>query len=408
MRHHGRCAAPDAAGGEILSDSNWEPPRRPCQPGRLASFARIAHSERDCSWLTSPPPSCLALKHGEAFKKPAPEADDAIVSVFRTADGLTQAELARLAALHSLEVLDQPRSHQLDTLARLAAYVCGTPTALVNLIDADRQFSAAAYGCEPADVSRQASMCATSIESVDVSYTADATTDARWSDNPFVTGELDRIRLYAAAPLILSGGEVIGTVCAFSGQRQELTRLQLERLRDIADQAVLVLQLRDDAARLGHAATRDHLTGLPNRALFSQALAMALAKHERGSAAPTVIFLDLDRFKAVNDTYGHAAGDELLRAVAHRLLETVRATDLVARLSGDELVILTEAADGDAPAALLTRLAEAFATPFELTCGTLLVGASVGHATAVPGDTPASLLARADAVMYASKHRPDV
>jgi len=203
---------------------------------------------------------------------------------------------------------------------------------------------------------------------------------------------------------------VIGTVCAFSGQRQELTRVQLERLRDIADQVVLVLQLCDDAARLGHAATRDHLTGLPNRALFSEALARALAKHGRGSAAPTVIFLDLDRFKAVNDTYGHAVGDELLRAVAQRLLETVRATDLVARLSGDELVILTEPSDdtdhGLTP--LLARLQEAFATPFELSCRLLLASASMGHATAVPGDTPATLMSRADAAMYESKHRAGV
>ena len=330
-----------------------------------------------------------------------------MVSVFRTTDGLAQAELSRLAALHTLEVLDQPRSYQLDALARLAAFVCGTPTAVVNLIDADRQFSAAAHGCEPADVSRQQAMCATSIQSVDVSYTADAAEDARWSDNPFVTGELDRIKLYAAAPLILGGGEVIGTVCAFSGQRQELTRVQLERLRDIADQVVLVLQLRDDAARLGHAATRDHLTGLPNRALLEEALTMALAKHERGSATPTVIFLDLDRFKAVNDTHGHAVGDELLRAVAIRLLETVRATDLVARLSGDELVVLSESTDSadTGITALLARLREVFATPFQLSCGPLLASASVGHATAVAGDTPASLLARADVAMYESKHR---
>ncbi|MDQ1739786.1 MAG: hypothetical protein QOE53_1438 [Pseudonocardiales bacterium] len=307
-------------------------------------------------------------------------------------------------------MLDEPRSHQLDTLARLAAFICGAPTAAVNLIDADRQFSAAAYGCDPTDVNRQDAMCATSIQSVDVSYTADAAEDARWAGNPYVTGELGRIRLYAAAPLILGGGEVIGTVCAFSGQRQELSRVQLERLRDIADQVVLVLQLRDDAARLGHAATRDHLTGLPNRALFEHVLALALAKHERGSAAPTVIFLDLDRFKAVNDTHGHAVGDELLRAVAQRLLETVRATDLVARLSGDELVILTESADGadTGVAALLARLPDVFAAPFELSCGPLLVSASLGHATAVAGDTPARLLARADAAMYEAKNRSGV
>jgi diguanylate cyclase (GGDEF)-like protein len=286
----------------------------------------------------------------------------------------------------------------------------------VNLIDADRQVSAAAYGIDSTDTPRQDAMCNVSIQSLDVSYTADAAADSRWSNNPFVTGELNRIRLYAAAPLILSGGEVIGTVCAFSGERQELTRMQLERLRDIADQVALVLQLRDDAARLGHAATRDHLTGLPNRALFAEALAMALAKHQRGSAPPTVIFLDLDRFKAVNDTYGHAVGDELLRAVAHRLLETVRATDLLARLSGDELVILTESSDGvqdgvdgvdGAIPALLARLREAFVEPFELSCGPLPISASIGAAIAVAGDTPATLLARADVAMYESKQRLD-
>lgn len=327
------------------------------------------------------------------------------MSGFLAADARAEAELARLAALHSLDALDQPRSFQLDSLARLAAFVCDTPTAVVNLIDAERQVSAAAYGYEPEECSRQDSMCNVSIQSVDVSYTADATTDPRWADNPFVTGEIDRVRLYAAAPLILSGGEVIGTVCAFSGRRQELTRLQLERLRDIADQAVLVLQLRDDAARLSQAATRDHLTGLPNRALFAEALGMALAKHQRGSTVPTVIFLDLDRFKPVNDTYGHAVGDELLRAVAGRLLETVRATDLLARLAGDELVILTDAADGAGVATLLGRLRAAFAAPFELSCGPLRVGCSMGHATARAGDTAAELLARADADMYAAKQR---
>ena len=332
------------------------------------------------------------------------------MSVIRSADGLSQAELSRLAALHTLGVLDQPRNYQLDVLARLAAYVCGTPTAVVNLIDEDWQVSAAAYGYEPAKVSRLDSMCATSIQSVDVSYTADATTDDRWSDNPFVSGHHGRIRLYAAAPLILPSGQVIGTVCAFSGQRQELTRVQLERLRDVADQVVLVLQLHDDADRLGHAATRDHLTGLPNRALFSEALAMALAKQERAGTTAAVIFLDLDRFKAVNDTYGHAVGDEMLRAVAQRLLETVRATDLVARLSGDELVILTESADGadDGSVPLLARLREAFTAPFELSCGPLLASASVGYASAAPGDTPATLIARADAAMYEAKNRSGV
>ena len=172
-------------------------------------------------------------------------------------------EPARLAALHQLEALDQPRRADLDVLVRLAAYVCGTPTAVINLIDRDRQWPAAAYGYEPGQVSRADSMCATSIQAVDVSYTPNAARDARWPANPHVTGELGDIRLYAAAPLTLAGGEIVGTVCAFSNQTDELSRLQLERLRDVAEQAVRMLELRKASDQLGYAATRDALTGLP-------------------------------------------------------------------------------------------------------------------------------------------------
>ncbi|MGI8668150.1 MAG: GAF domain-containing protein [Jatrophihabitans sp.] len=150
----------------------------------------------------------------------------------------------RVAALRALDVLDRPRRADLDSLTRLAAYVCGTPTAVINLIDADRQWPAAAHGCSPMPMPRAESMCATSILTPDVSYTPDASHDPRWATNPFVSGRRGEIRLYAAAPLTLPGGEIIGTICAFVDEVTELSRLQLERLRDIADQAVRMLELR--------------------------------------------------------------------------------------------------------------------------------------------------------------------
>ncbi|SDI96164.1 diguanylate cyclase with GAF sensor [Frankineae bacterium MT45] len=316
-------------------------------------------------------------------------------------------ETARLSALHRLDALDQPRSRELNALARLAAYVCGTPTAAVNLIDADRQWSAAAYGYDPSDVARSDSMCATSILTLDVSYTKDATRDARWSTNPHVTGEFDRIRLYAAAPLILTGGEVAGTICAFSDEEHELSRVQLERLRDIAEHVALLLELRNETKRLGHAATRDIMTGLPNRVLFEESLRLAMAKHQRGEAAPAVIFLDLDGFKSINDTYGHAVGDELLRAFCDRTLEMLRASDLLARLAGDELVILCgepTGEEGTGVDGLVSRLREAFKVPYDLSCGPLKIGASIGVAIAEVGsDAPEFLVARADNAMYLDK-----
>jgi diguanylate cyclase (GGDEF)-like protein len=170
---------------------------------------------------------------------------------------------------------------------------------------------------------------------------------------------------------------------------------------DIAHPVVeLILRWVDQQRQLDHAAFHDALTGAANRKRFFDVLAST-------GGGGAVLYCDLDRFKPVNDTYGHAVGDELLRAVARRLLETVRATDLVARLSGDELVILTESAGGadTGVATLLGRLREAFATPFELSCGELPIGCSIGHATAEPGDTAADLLARADAAMYQAKDR---
>ncbi|MGI8668151.1 MAG: diguanylate cyclase domain-containing protein [Jatrophihabitans sp.] len=133
-----------------------------------------------------------------------------------------------------------------------------------------------------------------------------------------------------------------------------------------------------------------------------------MARHRRGEGCPAVLFLDLDGFKAVNDGYGHAAGDQLLHAVAARLLATVRASDLLARLAGDEPVVLCEAHPDedrtDGVAALATRLRRCFAEPFALDCGRLEIGASIGVARA-PVETAEQLLARADAAMYVDKRQ---
>ncbi|UQX88340.1 sensor domain-containing diguanylate cyclase [Jatrophihabitans telluris] len=320
----------------------------------------------------------------------------------------SSSEELRVAALRMLNVMDRPSDPGLEGLARLAAYICGTPTAVVNLIDADRQHSAAAYGFAPVDQRREDSMCAVAVDSKEISYTPDASIDPRWARNPFVTGVIDEVRTYAAAPLILPGGEVIGTMCAFSKEVSYLSRVQLERLRDVAELTVKMLQLRDETSRLGHAATRDQLTGLPNRSLLLESLDQALARASRGEAQPSLVFLDLDEFKVVNDTYGHSVGDELLRAVADRLLQCVRASDLVARLAGDEFIVLCSGSstgglhwriDG-----LLDRLRAAFTRPFPLSVGNVRVGASLGLAYAGrDGDDAASLIAHADFAMYADK-----
>ena len=218
-------------------------------------------------------------------------------------------------------MLDQPRQGDLDAAARLAAYVCGTPTAVVNLIDADRQWQAAAHGTEPVEVPRGDAMCQHTVLGTEVVYTPDASAEALFVDNPFVTGRTASVRLYASAPLLTRDGHAVGTVCAFDERPGALDSVQLGLLRDVAAQVMALFEMRRMAAVLTRAATRDPLTGLGNRRAVEAAIHAAIARAERGLGTPSVVMADLDQFKAVNDALGHAVGDAVLklgRPAAHR------------------------------------------------------------------------------------------
>jgi len=178
-------------------------------------------------------------------------------------------EAARLAALQAYGVLDQPRQaadHLLDAAARLAAYVCGTPTAVVNLIAGERQWQAAAYGTEPGEVAREDAMCSHVVATGELVHVADAREDTRFAGGPHVTGALASVRLYASAPLLTPDGHAIGTVCAYDEQPGRLTAQQLDLLRDVAGQVMGLFEMRRLAAALGRIAGRDPLTGVADRA----------------------------------------------------------------------------------------------------------------------------------------------
>ncbi len=314
-------------------------------------------------------------------------------------------EPARVAALRAFGVLDQPRQGDLDAAARLAAYVCGTPTAAINLIDADRQWQAAAHGTEPSEVSRADAMCQHTVVGTEVVYTPDARDEALFAENPFVTGRIANVRLYASAPLVTSDGHSVGTISAFDERSGQLDAVQLGLLRDIADQVIALFELRRLSAGLRRAATRDPLTGLANRRAVETAMAGAIARAERGLGTPSVVVADLDGFKAINDALGHAAGDAVLVSVAQRLLATARGVDTVGRLGGDEFVVLLEHTGGPGATAALSRLRRSLEGGWSELTGAHDVGSSLGITTYRAGDSVATLLARADAEMYADKAR---
>ena len=157
---------------------------------------------------------------------------------------------------------------------------------------------------------------------------------------------------------------------------------------------------------LGEQAVRDPLTGLANRALLEERLRSVLARDQRTGESTAVMFLDLDGFKAVNDDYGHAVGDEVLRGVAERLLRVVRPSDTVARLGGDEFVVLAESAGEEHLDALVARIRAAVEQPLQVSDLdlTVAVGVSVGVAICPGGRSdPRTLLALADRRMYEAK-----
>jgi diguanylate cyclase (GGDEF)-like protein len=165
-----------------------------------------------------------------------------------------------------------------------------------------------------------------------------------------------------------------------------------------------ISERRANEARLGHMARHDALTGLPNRLLFSEHMRHLLARGRRGTGA-ALLCLDLDRFKTVNDTLGHPAGDEVLRTVTQRLRDCTRETDLVVRFGGDEFAIVQEQADQPRDAiSLARRVIEALSKPFDVGGQEVIIGTSIGIAMSTDAtDSPEALHKCADLALYRAK-----
>jgi diguanylate cyclase (GGDEF)-like protein/PAS domain S-box-containing protein len=236
---------------------------------------------------------------------------------------------------------------------------------------------------------------------------AEVTADLIHSD------DLELARRATAAALGEPQGEA-SYECRIRHAEGHLCWVEVDTCNLVDDPSVggIVVHMRDVTARknaeqeLAHQALHDVLTGLPNRSLLLDRLAQALARSRRSRLETVVLFLDLDRFKLVNDSLGHAEGDQLLRAVAERLTSRIRATDTVARLGGDEFVVLLEEAGDEATAlALAHKLLEALQEPFPVGGRDLYVTTSMGLAISGPDATPHSMLRDADAAMYEAKER---
>lgn len=178
----------------------------------------------------------------------------------------------------------------------------------------------------------------------------------------------------------------------------------LAALRLLAQMLAGVLEAARLAQRLRALAFHDYLTGLPNRVLMEGRLEVGLQRIQRRPRSLWLAMVDLDDFKRVNDTWGHAAGDEVLRIVARRLQSALRQGDTVARLGGDEFVLIIEDEGEQSAREIASRLLAAFEAPVPVGGEAVRIGLSIGLARAVAGrDRPGELIRRADAAMYRAK-----
>jgi diguanylate cyclase (GGDEF)-like protein len=196
-----------------------------------------------------------------------------------------------------------------------------------------------------------------------------------------------------------------GVLCAFSPRPRAYAEAESGFLGALASVLSAALQRINSEERLAYLAQFDNLTGLPNRALMRDRFAQMLAQASRHGSKLGVMFVDLDHFKLVNDMQGHAAGDELLKEVARRLSACVRSGDTVARISGDEfVVILGDLASSENAPSVAQKVLERLAAPIAVSGRETFVTASIGMAIYPDdGDNADALISAADAAMYRAK-----
>ncbi|MET1052826.1 MAG: diguanylate cyclase [Mycetocola sp.] len=233
-------------------------------------------------------------------------------------------------------------------------------------------------------------------------------TDTADPDFPDLPDALRQARLESVTALpVIINGKTLGVVVYYFGRLRQLDNSATElssALTRQASQTLARIRLQDT---LKHLALHDQLTGLSNRKLLEERLGETLATSRRSVRPVSVLFLDLDGFKEVNDTSGHSAGDAVLQSVADRLRASVRHGDTIGRYGGDEFVVLCDNADADAATLVAGRIQAAIREPIPAAAG-LPLSASIGIAAIGPrsgADVPADAILRvADAAMYASKN----
>ena len=311
-------------------------------------------------------------------------------------------EVTRLQTLESLDILDTSQEERFDRLTRMAKRLFNVPIALVSLVDENRQWFKSCVGLPVSETPREISFCGHAILGEGVFIIPDAANDERFHDNPLVVNE-PNIRFYAGCPLRALNGGRMGTLCIIDDQPRDFTEDDLGALKDLAAMAereLAALQL----------AVLDELTEISNRRGFMLLVEHAIRMCVRQKMSASLVFFDLDKFKLINDTYGHIEGDRALVAFANILHQTLRESDLVARIGGDEFAALLLNTPQSAAIEVMARLQKSLDEYNQQQIHGYKIDFSFGVVDFDPDshDNIEALLADGDAMMYKCKQQKEL
>ncbi len=306
-------------------------------------------------------------------------------------------EVERLHALRTLQILDTSHEERFDRVTRIAKRMFGVSISLVSLIDEDRQWFKSRQGFEATETSRDISFCGHAINQDNLFIIPNTSKDERFFDNPMVTSA-PNIRFYAGYPLKIQNGLNIGTLCLLDETPREMNEEDQQLFKDLGamiEQEIKSIQL----------ATLDALTLISNRYGFLILVEHSFKMCRRNKVPMSFLLFDLNKFKAINDEYGHHEGDFVLTKFAQLMIGTFRNSDVVGRLGGDEFVAMITSFNEENADTILARfdvaVEEANVTmnkPYKIEYSVGLV--HFQHSTK---KTPEEMIQAADAAMYRNK-----
>lgn len=323
-------------------------------------------------------------------------------------------EQQRLAALDELGILYTPLEERFDKITRTLCRIFNTPIAYVSLIDKDTQWLKSTQGLDFVSTDRSTSICTQTLLADEYMICEDLSKNEHFKDNIFVTSGL-KMRFYAGFNL-KSKGQNIGTLCIADDKPRTFSQEDITTMRDLVSWAQteinltqlgeVQIQLITELDQAQKHARIDDLTGLWNQGTIKEVLQRAHHRHLITQKPYSLMMVDIDNFKQVNDTYGHPFGDQVISAVADELKRSIRPTDTIGRYGGDEFLIILENCNHQRAEELSQRLLHHNKKLSILNKDKKVpTNISIGFASTdyISVDDPESLLECADQALYTAK-----